>query len=268
MHHTIALALFALAIHGGAYAQTPAVHSPAQEKDRLGLSCAQILKMPSQDWIEYSSRKSAANAANAPENLLNANAAYGKCYDARTDALAASLARTGKGPSKATRAEFAAFEADVKQFESKALANAKPANDTRQKSYADLYEKQFRYQFYDEFPRKTIKPGVASAATSAKPGTADSTAAKTPPAPGNSAPHEATAEERAHSDADPVTQAKNRFGKILEALPEDQMHEVHAAFSEVIGAHALSESMRLAVYRYAIYLLQPAGSAQPEAPPF
>ena len=85
----------------------------------------------------------------------------------------------------------------------------------------------------------------------------------------NSAPHEpATAEERARSDADPVTQAKNQFGKILEALPEDQMHDVHRAFSEVIGPHSVSETMRLEVYRYAIYLLQPQGGSPSEPPPF
>ena len=52
---------------------------------------------------------------------------------------------------------------------------------------------------------------------------------------------QATAEERAKSDADPVTQAKNRFGKILEGLPDEEMHKIHGAFSEVIGAHAMSE---------------------------
>ena len=36
-----------------------------------------------------------------------------------------SLARTAKGPKKAARAEFAAFEADLKEFESKALSETR-----------------------------------------------------------------------------------------------------------------------------------------------
>jgi hypothetical protein len=282
MSRALAILLIAISFSPVAQAQSPAARPPSPDKDRLGLTCSQILKMTSTDWIDYYGKKTDLIAANMPYDLLNANASYGKCYDARTDALAASLARTGKGPNKAAREEFAAFESDLRQFEAKALADAKPANDVQQKSYADLYEKQFRYEFYKEFQEKAINPSRPTAAAAPK---------STPPAPGgksssggtaaagrnpsatpsgdaNSAPHEATPEERAHSDADPVTQAKNRFGKILEALPEDQMHEIHAAFSEVIGTHAISESTRLAVYRYAIFLLQPEGATPAEQPPF
>ncbi len=281
MQRAIPLLVFILATGGVTQAQASVTHAPVPDKDRLGLTCAQILKMPSMDWIEYYGKKTGLIAANMPNDLLNANAAYGKCYDARTDGLAASLARTGKGPKKAARDGFAAFEADLKQFEAKALANATPANDRQRKSYADLYEKQFRYEFYKEYEERTIRPArpAATAPKSAAPApvakststgvvAAPKTSSAAPSGDTNSAPHEATAEERARSDADPVTQAKNRFGKILEALPDEQMHEIHGAFSEVIGPHAISEPTRLAVYRYAIFLLQPEGSAAPEPPPF
>ena len=41
------------------------------------------------------------------------------------------------------------------------------------------------------------------------------------------------------------------------------MHELHRAFGEVIGPHHISEATRLAVYRYAIFILEP-----PSATPF
>jgi hypothetical protein len=248
-----------------ARAQAPAHRTSTPDADRWGLSCGQILKMTSTEWIDYYGKKTGLTAANRPDDLLHANAAYGKCYDARTDVLALSLARTGKGPTKSARGEFAAFEADLKDFEVKALAGAKAADADQLKSRADLYEKQFRYEFYEGYEPKPATGATKATATATK--TASPPGAH--PAAANSAPREpATADEQARSDADPVTQAKNRFGKILEALPDDQMHEVHRALSEVIGPHTISEPMRLALYRYAIYLLQPAGATPVEPPPF
>jgi hypothetical protein len=252
-----------------AQVQSQAHSASRPNTERLGLTCLQILKMTSMDWIENYRQKTSGGPLDLTESQ-SAIAAYGECYDARTDALAASLARIGKGPTKAARAEFAAFEADMRDFESKALSDTKAANDSQRKSYADLYEKQFRYEFYEEYESRltsSAKPPAASATRPPAPAT--KSAATAPSAGRSSAPHEPdTAEERARSDADPVTQEKNRFGKILEALPEDQMHEIHRMFSEVIGPHNISEPMRLQVYRYAIYILQPPGSSPVEPPPF
>ncbi len=39
------------------------------------------------------------------------------------------------------------------------------------------------------------------------------------------------------------------------------MHELHRAFGDVIGPHQISEATRLAVYRYAIFLLGRFGYA-------
>jgi hypothetical protein len=87
-------------------------------------------------------------------------------------------------------------------------------------------------------------------------------------APATSSPAATPAQERARSDADPVTIAKNRFGKLLEVLPDDTMHELHRAFGEVIGTHQISEPTRLAVYRYAIFILEPTSPAPSVQPLF
>jgi len=220
---------------------------PAQNTDELGMTCAKVLALPSSDYI---AKYVAINDSNL-DGQLRGIGRYGKCYDARTDSIAALLAR--KGPTKAARDNFAAFESALKNFTAKALAAVPPAPGTAREAYANLYEKQFRREFYAQYELKAApaaKPAATAPPSGAKP--------TVPTAP--------TADERTRSDADPVTQAKNHFGKILNALPEDKMHDLHAAFGEVIGPHALSEAMRLAVYRYAIFLLEPP-SAKPFAPP-
>jgi len=248
------------------------------------MSCGQILAMSSTDYIA----KTTAVNDPAQDGQLRGARKYGSCYDARTDALAAWLARSGKGPTKAGREEFASFEKDIQDFTEKALANAgvpgteanasfEPGPPRASKAaYASLYEKEFRYEFYREYVAKTAKP-VKAVASTAKPTPTTAGAKPASHAAGpsgasatgaDSSLHAATAEEQARSDADPVTQAKNKFGKILEVLPDDQMHEIHRAFSEVIGRHSISEPMRLAVYRYAIYILQPVATTPAEPPPF
>ncbi|MGB9068944.1 MAG: hypothetical protein WCC21_10260, partial [Candidatus Acidiferrales bacterium] len=174
MRRAIVLLTLNLAAGGcfTARAQVQRPHSASRpHADRLGLTCAQILKMTSTDWLE-NYRQTTQNGSLDLESQ-RAVAAYGECYDLRTDALATSLARTAKGPTKAARAEFAAFEADLKDFESKALSETKSASDSQRKSYADLYEKQFRYEFYEEYGSKltrSVRPAAASAAKPAAPG--------------------------------------------------------------------------------------------------
>jgi hypothetical protein len=190
---------------------------------------------------------------------------YRACYDSRTDRLAASLALRGKGPDKAARADFAAFESALKDFTATTLADVPPQPASEKDAYASLYQRQFRYEFYQEYEAKTIRSSRPSAAAkSSLPAAKTATPAASPAVP----PTPATAEERARSDADPVTQAKNRFGKLLDALPDDQMHKLHGAFGEVVGPHAMSETTRLAVYRYAIFLLEPKSAAPFAPPPF
>jgi len=238
-------------------------------EDALEFPCAKVLAMPSSGYIAQIVAIDDSNV----DGQLRGIRRYGACYDARTDALAASLARSGKGPTKTARADFAAFESALKDFTAKAFADALPQPVNQKEAYAGLYEKQFRYESYKEYEAKSVK-AAKPAAPSAKPPA--SAAAAPPAATGAAAPTSAgpagatttTAQERARSDADPVTQAKNRFGKLLEVLPDDKMHELHRAFGDVIGPHQISEATRLAVYRYAIFLLEPPSATPSYQPPF
>ena len=236
-----------------------AQQSAQRETDQLQMTCAKVLAMPSADYI---AKYVAIDDSNL-DGQLRGIGRYGKCYAARTDSIAAFLARGRRGPSKAARDDFAALESALKSFTAKALAAVPPAPGSAKDAYANLYEKQFRREFYEGYEVKAApagKPAVAPAS-----GTAGGPVSAAPPSGAKPAAPQ-TAEERARSDADPVTQAKNHFGKILNSLPDDKMHDLHAAFGEVVGPHLMSETMRLALYRYAIFLLEPP-SAKPFAPP-
>ncbi|HKV05130.1 MAG TPA: hypothetical protein VJO53_08505 [Candidatus Acidoferrales bacterium] len=245
-----------------------AAHSQSQPRpsrqpaaDRLGMTCAQVLQMTSSDWIA----KFTADSPGADAKLRSIRA-YGRCYDERTDRLAASLSRGGRGPARAVRADFTKLDSALKDFTTKALADTAPA-DSAKSVYAALYEKQFRYAFYQEYEARTAKPAnrlspakkpPAPATPSPKP---DLTPAPPPPAASSSA-------AAARSDADPMTAAKNRFGRLLDALPEDKMRELHRSFGEVIGTHTINEGTRLAVYRYVIFVLEPSTEKPFSEPPF
>jgi len=206
-------------------AQKPAPGS-SSAADRLGLSCGQILQMSSADWVARFNKENGATS----ETTERATAAYGKCYDARTDAVAASLVRKGAAPPKSVRANFAGFEGALKQFVLKAMAEAQPAPNATKAVYIVLYEKQFRYQFYRSYAEKNPNPAL------------------TP------------------DESEQYSKAKNRFGELLGLLPEDKAHEVHEAFGEIVGTHEVSMPMKLALYRYAIFILEPP-SQKPFAPP-
>ena len=225
---TISLLLLAT-IPPIAAAQAPSPSRPQQklDPDRLGMTCAQILKMPSAEWIADFNDKAHVATPDASATLARATAVYGKCYDARTDSLAATLARSGKGPSKTARADFAGFETSLKDFGAKALADAAVPADDKKRAYVALYEKQFRYEFYEEYEAKTVKavkPAQAAAKPPAPAASATTTAAP-PAATGpttskgaggateSGAKGATTAQERARSDADPVTHGQESFRK-------------------------------------------------------
>jgi len=214
------------------------------DPDRLGMTCAQILQMTSTEWIA----KIAAVDASRADSQLRGIRVYGNCYDARTNSLATALAKTAKGPSANARSDFQDFQRSIEDFTAKALASANAPADSLKAAYATLYEKQFRYAFYQ---RHQVKSTAAVDAVTAR-----------------------LAPESAPSDADELTKAKNRFGELLGALPEDKLHELHAAFGRILGLHPTDSTTQLAVYRYAIFLLEsvPAGlsasSSQHGAKPF
>src|ERR1700684_3306163 len=75
--------------------QTQKKHpAPAANANPELMPCGQILAMSSTDYIG----KTMAVNDSALDGQLRGARKYGSCYDARTDALAASLERSGKGP--------------------------------------------------------------------------------------------------------------------------------------------------------------------------
>jgi hypothetical protein len=281
-------------------AQQKAAAIQSSQTDEFGMTCAQILQMSSADWVahfnEAAAEKPAASpaksgAANVParnpaDKTIRAIAAYGKCYDARTDRLAASLAKSGKGPLMGARGNFRDFEQAVQSFTVKALADSQPPADAVKSAYAALYEKQFRYEFYEAYDQQGAKPAATpSTKTETKTG---STAAPPPPIAApipSSAPSTkstpaaasttgaagATTTPPAAAPVDPVTIAKNDFGGLLADLPDDKMHELHAAFGDILVRNSVGASMQLSLYRYAIFLIEPppaaVDSGQASTPP-
>jgi hypothetical protein len=214
-------------------AQTHTARPRPGEPDRLGLTCAQILQKTSQEWIAYFNEKSAHTAADNASNTLRAIAAYGKCYDTRTTHLAAVLGRSGKGPLMGARGNFGDFQKALDDLTAKALAASDKKPSTLEAAYAALYEKQFRYEFYQSYTQK------------------------------NQTKRPLTPEE-----SDEFSKAKNRFGELLGLLPEDQAHIVHAAFSEIFVTGAVNDVTKLEVYRYAIFLLESPKDTPFSSPPF
>jgi hypothetical protein len=210
-------------------AQKPTAKNQSASADRLGLTCAQILQLPSSDWV----KKFTAASDATPESTIRAIAAYGKCYDARTTRLAAALGKSGKGPLMGARGNFGDFERSLNDFTAKALASTDPPADDVKKAYAALYEKQFRFDFYRQYEQRNFNP---------------------PPL---------TAEE-----SDAFTKSKNHFGELLGLLPEDNMHQLHAAFGEIFAAGGVPDATKIAVYRYAIFLLEPPTEKPYSPPPF
>jgi len=214
--------------------------------DRLGMSCAQILAMSSSDWIAKFNHEEGG----APEATVRAIHVYGQCYDARTDRLAASLARSGRGPLMGARGNFRDLEQAIKEFASAALAASNSSGDAVKLAYASLYQRQFRYEFYSSYQPKNPK---------AEPEPAKKPVTPAPPA-GAAQPVTQPAEPPQVSE---MTKAKNRFGELLDALPVDQMRDIHRAFGKIFAGGPVSDEMKLAIYRYAIFCLEP-----PIAPPF
>jgi len=237
-----------------AQTKAPKARAASPDLDQLGMTCAQILAFNSTDWVSQFNEK-AKDAAPAQQKTLRAIAVYGKCYDARTDRLAASLTKFGGGPLMGARGNLRDLQQALDAFTAKALAASDPPADAVKTANAQLYEKQFRYELYQSYEKSPAAKPVSAAPA---PGVS-STSPTAPPslsASANSAP----------GAANPVTQAKNHFGELLDALPEDKEHQLHAAFGDIVGRSQMTEATRLEIYRYAIFLLEPP-SATPFAPP-
>jgi hypothetical protein len=246
-----------------AQSQKKVRHEP--DADLLGMTCAQVLEMTSSEWIA----KVTSRDDSWEDGQLRGINGYGKCYDERTDRLAASLARSRKGPSSQARNSFRDLAASLDDFTAKALADSQPPGDAVKKAYAALYEKEFRYQFYQSYEPRAVGPSHAAAPAP----TPVPVAKSTPPAA--DAPTASTKAPAA--PVSEMTRAKNRFGELLDALPPDKLHEMHAAFGKVVELQPIASAKELEVYRYAIFVLEPPAprpgamgqvpAAKPFAPP-
>jgi hypothetical protein len=211
----------------------PAQTKTAAEADRLGLTCAQILQMTSTAWVaRFAEKTGGATGASAPV-AVRAITSYGKCYDARTNQLAASLGKSGRGPLMGALGIFRDFQKALDDFTTKALAVSDKQPGTQEAAYAVLYEKQFRYEFYQRYEQRI---------TGGRP---------------------LTAEEAAE-----YSKAKNRFGEFLGLLPEDKAHIIHAAFSQIFDAGPVTDVTKLELYRFAISVLESPKDKPFSSPPF
>jgi len=230
--------------------------------DQLGLTCTQILDMTSAEWVT----KFTVERGSEPADTIRAINVYGKCYDTRTEQLAARLRKTGKGPLMGARANFQSVEQALKAFAAKALAESDPPADSVKSAYAALYEKQFRYEFYASYQPKPPVPATEPAASPPQVAPSPSSTPTVSAPSGKASSQQATdsssqADGQAKSrdkekEVDPLTAAKNHFGELLGALPDEQMHDLHKAFGEILGPNSATSRMQLLIYRYAIFLLE------------
>jgi hypothetical protein len=225
--------LIFLMLAPAAFLQAKPAQTKAADADRLGLTCAQILQMTSTAWVaQFMEKTGTANNAAAPV-AVRAITAYGKCYEARTNQVAASLGKSGRGPLMGAQGIFRDFQNALDDFTTKALTATDKQPGTREAAYAALYEKQFRYEFYQKYELRL------------------------------SANRPLTAEEAAE-----YSKAKNRFGEFLGLLPEDQAHIMHAAFSHIFDSGPVSDVTKLELYRFAISVLESPKDKPFSAPPF
>ena len=229
----IAAGLIAAGLAPVCLPQAKPAQSKAADADRLGLTCAQILQMTSTDWVAHFAEKTGTPNNTTASTTVRAITAYGKCYEARTNQVAASLRKSGRGPLMGALGIFRDFQKSLDDFTAKALAATNKQPGTQEAAYAALYEKQFRYEFYQRYELRL------------------------------SANRPLTAEEAAE-----YSKAKNRFGEFLGLLPEDQAHIIHAAFSQIFDAGPVSDVTKLELYRFAIFVLESPKDKPFSSPPF
>jgi hypothetical protein len=225
--------LISLTLAPAGFPQAKAATTKGADPDRLGLTCMQILQMTSTAWFaHFQENASKTNNAAAPV-AVRAATAYGKCYEARTNQWAASLGKSGRGPLMGALGNFRDFQKALDDFTTQALIAADKQAGTLEAAYAALYEKQFRFEFYQKYALRLSENRPL------------------------------TAEEAAE-----YSKAKNRFGEFLGLLPEDQAHIIHAAFSHIFDSGPISDVTKLELYRFAISVLESPKDKPFSAPPF
>jgi hypothetical protein len=203
-----AMLLLALPLEAQQQHQKQASHPTQTQsyRDELGFTCAQILALPSAEYIA----KVVAIDDSTVDGRLRGVRNFGHCYDERTARLATSLTRRSIGPKKAALANLADLEQKLDAFKSTALADvaADAPSEPVKKAYAELYAKQFRYEFYESYepkPTNAKTPGKpapvhSASAPASNAGTSESAPAKksaaAPAMPSTAAPPDAGAKPK------------------------------------------------------------------------
>jgi len=223
-----------LLLASASFAQAkPAQTKAGGDADRLGLTCAQILQMTSTAWVADFAEKAGTPSNTAAPVAVRAITAYGKCYEARTNQLAATLGKSGRSPLMGALGNFRDFQKALDDFTTKALAVSDKQPGSQEAAYAALYGKQFRYEFYQRYEQRI---------TGGRP---------------------LTSEEAAE-----YSKAKNRFGEFLGLLPEDKAHIIHSAFSQIFDGAPVGDVTKLELYRFAISVLESPKDKAFSPPPF
>ena len=212
------------------------VFQQSPNSDRLGLSCAQILQMSSTQWVSHFNEKFGLKEKDAnlssSDKSLRAIAAYARCYDGRTTHLAEQARKNGGNSLLNASIQFRNFDQALQAFLEKALDATEPPADPVKAAYAGLYEKQFQYDFYREHQARKF----------------------TPPPP--------TTDE-----LEQLGNAKTQLASLLDDLPPQKMKDLHAAFSHIFDS-PVTDQTKLAVYRLAIFCLEPPSGTPFSPAPF
>jgi hypothetical protein len=209
-------------------AQTP--QSQPADSDMLGMTCNQILAKSSSEWLDQFTKTKSDSTVWIERGL----AVYGQCYDKRTDALAQSLAQKGTGPLMGGMGNLHDMQSTLAAFTSQAL-NATSGGGTYdrvQAAFANLYQKQFTYMFYQKYMNSDQ------------------------PLP-------------AESDPKLLNQAKERLGELTSQSKGEQEENLQDAFDQFRKA-AVEECglPELPLYLYAINIMQSPVDPPFSKPPF
>src|ERR1700675_1453876 len=147
--------LISLMLAPAGFPQAKPAQTKVSDPDRLGLTCTQVLQMTSTAGVAHFAEKAGTpNNAAAQPAAVRAITAYGKCYEARTNQLAASLGKSGRSPLMGALGNFRDFQKALDDFTTKALAVSDKQPGSQEAAYVALYGKQFRYEFYQRYEQR------------------------------------------------------------------------------------------------------------------
>jgi hypothetical protein len=194
------------------------------------IGCQRMLKYSSRNWVDTYCIESAHHNCNTMD-IVNALSLYGTCYIKRTLLLKQKLDLNGTGPLMGANANYNDFSRQLNDFTTLALkaTSGEGTYDTIRTAYAQLYQNQFAYLFYQSY----IK------------------------AVSNHEPQN----KRALAQ---LNRAKHYLEHCMKRLPS-----VRVSFNKLMIRHkGVSPIPELSIYLYAISILQSAADPEFSPPPF